>query len=132
MKNLDLCVACHLILSLAACSSTGVTYYADQLPKLVLEVFFDGNLEAYDVVKDWRGRVIRKFEADIIAYWGRGVGTLEEDFIFDDGEIDRRVWTLNPLDQGRYSGIADDVVGESDVAVEGNSAFFVFPITRVF
>ena len=132
MKNLDLCVACHLILSLAACSSTGVTYYADQLPKLVLEDFFDGNLEAYDVVKDWRGRVIRKFEADIIAYWGRGVGTLEEDFIFGDGEIDRRVWTLNPLDQGRYSGIADDVVGESDVAVEGNSAFFVFPITRVF
>ena len=132
MKNLGLCVACHLILSLAACSSTGVTYYADQLPKLVLEDFFDGNLEAYGVVKDWRGRVIRKFEADIIAYWGRGVGTLEEDFIFDDGEIDRRVWTLNPLDQGRYSGIADDVVGESDVAVEGNSAFFVFPITRVF
>ena len=120
------------MLSLAACSSTGVTYYADQLPKLVLEVFFDGNLEAYDVVKDWRGRVIRKFEADIIAYWGRGGGTLEEDFIFDDGEIDRRVWTLNPLDQGRYSGIADDVVGEGDVAVEGNSAFFVFPITRVF
>ena len=110
MKNLDLCVACHLILSLAACSSTGVTYYADQLPKLVLEDFFDGNLGAYGVVKDWRGRVIRKFEADIIAYWDLGVGTLEEDFIFDDGEIDRRVWTLNPLDQGRYSGIADDVL----------------------
>ena len=131
MKNLDLFVVYHLILSLAACSSAGVTYYADQLPKLVLEDFFDGNLEAYGVVKDWRGRVIRKFEADIIAYWDRGVGTLEEDFIFDDGEIDRRVWTLNPLDQGRYSGIADDVVGEGDVAVEGNSAFFVFPITRV-
>ena len=129
MKNLDLFVACHLMLSLAACSSTSVTYYADQLPKLVLEDFFDGNLEAYGVVKDWRGRVIRKFEADIIAYSDRGVGTLVEGFIFDDGEIDRRVWTLNPLDQGRYSGIADD---EGDVAVEGNSAFFVFPITRVF
>jgi len=71
MKNLDLFVACHLMLSLAACSSTGVTYYADQLPKLVLEDFFDGNLEAYGVVKDWRGRVIRKFEADIIAYRDR-------------------------------------------------------------
>ena len=132
MKNLDLFVACHLMLSLAACSSTSVTYYADQLPKLVLEDFFDGNLEAYGVVKDWRGRVIRKFEADIIAYWDRDVCTLVEDFIFDDGVIDRRVWTRNPLDQGRYSGIADDVVGEGDVAVEGNSAFFVFPITRVF
>ena len=40
------------MLSLAACSSAGVTYCADQLPKLVLEGFFDGNLEAYGVVKD--------------------------------------------------------------------------------
>ena len=89
MKNLDLFVACHLMLSLAACSSTGVTYYADQLPELVLEDFFDGNLEAYGVVKDWRGRVIRKFEADIIAYWDRGVGTL-------DVKIDNRMYLVTP------------------------------------
>ena len=71
MKNLNLFVAWRLMLSLAACSSTAVTYYADQLPKLVLENFFDGDLKAYGVVKDWRGRVIRKFEADIIAYRDR-------------------------------------------------------------
>jgi hypothetical protein len=46
MKNLDLFVDWHLMLSPAACSSTGVTYYADQLPKLVLEDFFDGDLKA--------------------------------------------------------------------------------------
>ena len=54
MKNLDLFVDWHLMLSPAACSSTGVTYYADQLPKLVLVDFFDGDLKAYGVVKDWR------------------------------------------------------------------------------
>ena len=46
MKNLSLFVSCHLMLSLAACSSTAVSYYGDQLPKLVLEDFFDGDLKA--------------------------------------------------------------------------------------
>ena len=94
MKASTFLIMCSLILSLTACNGTGVAYYAQQSPKFVLEDFFNGNLEAYGVVKDWRGRVIRKFNADILAYWDQGVGTLEEDFVFDDGEVDRRVWTL--------------------------------------
>ena len=124
MKVSNLLAMCSLILSLTACNGTGIAYYAQQSPKFVLEDFFNGNLEAYGVVKDWRGRVIRKFNADILAYWNQGVGTLEEDFVFDDGEIDRRVWTLTPTEPGRYTGIAGDVVGEGKVAVAGNSAFF--------
>ena len=42
------------MVSLAAGSSTAVTSYADQLPKLVLVDFFAGDLKAYGVVKDWR------------------------------------------------------------------------------
>ena len=124
MKASNLLIMCFSILSLTACNGSGIAYYAQQSPKFVLEEFFDGNLEAYGVVKDWRGRVIRKFNADILAYWNEGVGTLEEDFVFDDGEIDRRVWTLTPTEPGRYVGIAGDVVGEGKVAVAGNSAFF--------
>ena len=116
MKNLDLFMACHLMLSLAACSSTGITYYADQLPKLVLEDFFDGNLEAYGVVKDWRGRVIRKFEADIIAYWNRGVGTL-------DVKIDNRMYLVTPdvlINESRMSKFAIPV-GDFLLVIEKKS-----------
>jgi hypothetical protein len=67
--------------------------------------------------------VIRYFNADIKAYWQDGIGTLEEDFLFDDGEPDRRVWTLTPTGEGRYVGTAGDVVGEGKITVAGNSMF---------
>ena len=65
----------------------------------------------------------RYFNADIKAYWQEGIGTLEEDFLFDDGEPDRRVWTLTPTGEGQYVGTAGDVVGQGKITVAGNSMF---------
>ncbi len=108
---------------LAGCGSVTVQDYADGKPVLVPEEFFDGQLTAHGVIKDRSGKVIRTFNADIKAYWKDGIGTLEEDFVFDDGELDRRVWTLTPDGPGRYLGTAGDVVGEGVVTVAGNSMF---------
>ncbi len=112
-----------LVLLLSSCSSIEVTDYQNNEPKLVAESFFDGQLRADGVVKDRSGKVIRYFTADIKAYWKDGVGTLEEDFVFDDGEEQRRVWTLTPNGDNRYIGTAGDVIGDSDVQVAGNSMF---------
>jgi hypothetical protein len=112
-----------VLFSLAGCSSISVNEYADNTPRMVPEQFFNGQLTAHGVIKDRGGEVIRRFNADIKAYWAKGVGTLEEDFLFDDGETDRRVWTLTPQGPGRYLGTAGDVVGEGQVSVAGNSMF---------
>ena len=108
---------------LAACSAVQVDDYRYQAPTLKMEDFFQGDLVAYGVVKDFRGRVIRKFTAEILAYWRDGVGTLEEDFEFDDGELERRVWKLQTNSTNNYTGTAGDVVGDGEVTVAGNSAF---------
>ena len=112
-----------LSFALVGCGSVTVQEYSDGKPVLVPEEFFDGQLTAHGVIKDRGGKVIRTFNADIKAYWKDGVGTLEEDFVFDDGELDRRVWTLTPDGPGRYLGTAGDVVGEGIVTVAGNSMF---------
>jgi hypothetical protein len=123
MTRHTLFLAALCAFALTACGSVSVQDYADNQPVLVPETFFDGQLTAHGVVKDRRGRVLRYFNADIKAYWRDGVGTLEEDFLFDDGEADRRVWTLTPVAPGRYKGTAGDVVGAGDVRVAGNSMF---------
>lgn len=105
------------------CSSVQVDNYANNTPVLDPEAFFDGQLSAHGVIKDRSGKVIRYFNVDIKAYWKDGVGTLEEDFVFDDGEQDRRVWTLTPSGENRYTGTAGDVVGQGKVSVAGNSMF---------
>ena len=112
-----------VVVALTACSTVRVTDYADKTPVFEVEQFFQGNLSAYGVVKDRGGRVIRHFQADIVASWEEGVGTLVEDFVFDDGETQRRVWTLRPDGEGRYTGSAGDVVGPAALQQAGNSLF---------
>lgn len=116
-------VSCVLILLVTACSSIHVDDYAGFEPALDPVTFFDGKLTAHGVVKNRGGLVIRTFNADIKAYWQDGVGTLEEDFTFDDGEVQRRVWTLTPRGDGTYVSTAGDVVGDGLLETAGNSIF---------
>jgi hypothetical protein len=105
------------------CAPVRVTDYSDATPVLDIEQFFTGQLTAHGIVKDASGRVIRRFNAAIAAQWVDGVGTLTEDFVFDDGELQRRVWTLRPDGDGRYTGTAGDVVGTATLQQAGNSLF---------
>lgn len=107
----------------AGCTPVQVTDYTANRPVLVPEAFFNGELAAHGVIKNRAGKVIRYFDVDIVAYWRDGVGTLEEDFVFDDGSEDRRVWTLTPSGPGGYRGTAHDVIGEGVISVAGNSMF---------
>ncbi len=111
------------ILLVTACSSVSVSDYRDMKPALVMEEFFDGQLVAHGVVQNRGGKVIRHFSADIDASWADGVGTLVEDFVFDDGEQQQRIWTLRPAGEQRYIGTAGDVVGDGELQVSGNSLF---------
>lgn len=118
-----------IILALAAlsmlgsCSSVSVQQYADNSPRFVAEEFFNGKLSAHGIVKDRGGAVIRYFSASIDAYWRDGVGTLDEEFVFDDGERQTRVWKLKPEGDGKYIATAGDVVGAGSMQVAGNSLF---------
>lgn len=109
-----------LILMLCSCSTTSLDDYAQNKPVLDPQVFFDGDLSAHGVLKNRSGKVTRYFNATIKAYWVDGVGTLEEKFTFDDGEIQYRTWTLTPTNEG-YAATAGDVEGTGKADVKGNA-----------
>lgn len=111
---------------LSACSSVPVHEYTDNEPLMVVEDFFNGSLSAHGIVKNRSGKVTRYFNASIDAYWVDGVGTLDEVFNFDDGEVQRRTWKLVKDDTGNYVGSANDVVGTSTLQVAGNSLFLEY------
>lgn len=104
-----------LVLSLSSCSSTDVTHYASQGPKLDLKSYFNGRLMAHGMFIKRGGEVARRFKVTMDASWqqanGIWVGTLDEAFEYDDGEKQRRVWTLKETAPGVYEGTASDVVG---------------------
>ena len=115
---------------LCACSSVSVTDYTDFRPAIEPKIFFKGELWAHGVIKNRGHRVTRTFSAKIHAYWNDGIGTLEEDFVFNDGEKQRRVWTLTPNESGGYTGTAGDVIGDGLMTFSGNSIFLDY-ILRV-
>lgn len=116
-------LVCLLALTCVACSSVKVEDYADQSPEFDPREFFDGRLTAHGVLMDRSGRVTRYFNADIQASWKDGIGTLDEDFLFDDGETQKRIWTLTPDGEGGYMGRAGDVVGDGALRFSGNAVF---------
>ena len=50
-----------------------------------------------------------------------GVLTLEEDFIYADGEKDKRIWQFSKLDESSYKGLANDIIGEAIAKEKGNA-----------
>ncbi len=107
---------------LAGCAGPGLDDYSDMEPELIPQTFFDGELSARGVVKNRSGEVIRTFDADISASWNsQGVGTLDEVFRFDDGEVQTRVWTLTPNNDGTLHADAGDVVEPGTMRWQGNA-----------
>ncbi len=116
------------VLCLVGCGTASVDDYRGQSPAFEPEQFFDGALTAHGVVKDFSGTAIRHFRAEITGCWQGGVGTLDENFVFDDGEEQKRIWTLTPNGAQTYIGTAGDVVGEGQARWEGNAMFLDYTL----
>jgi hypothetical protein len=106
---------------LSGCASTDVTHYAAERPALVLQEYFNGTLDAWGMFQDRSGTVVKRFHVSIEASWDGPVGTLDERFTYSDGSTQQRIWTLRAHGDGRYTGTADDVVGEAEGLASGNA-----------
>jgi len=61
--------------------------------------------------------------------WEGDTFVLDEDFTFDDGEQMTRTWRIRRLDDGRYEGTADDVVGTARGRAEGIAVQWRYTLT---
>lgn len=115
------CLAATLVVALGGCAGPQVQDYASEKPALDLRSFFNGELTAKGMFTDRAGRVVKRFSVRMSGRWEGDSGALDEHFQYSDGSTQRRVWRLKALGQGRYSGMADDVVGTADGASAGNA-----------
>lgn len=78
---------------------------------LNLEEFFDGRLVARGQFQDVFGTVRRRFEVAIDGDWDGERLRLVEDFVYEDGSAERRVWTLRKTGPDTWEGSAPGVIG---------------------
>ena len=120
MKNLLLVFITTILLT--GCASMKIEDFNNTKPEFVPQEYFNGKLRAYGIVKDRSGKIIRSFKGEMIGSWDKnGIGTLDEFFVYDDGEEMKRVWTLKPMGQKKFIATANDIVGESSMIANGNT-----------
>ena len=100
-------------LALAGCVGPRLEDHAGQRPEFDFRRYFDGTVTAHGLVSDRAGKVLRRFVVLMRCSWVGDTGTLDEAFEYDDGERQRRVWTVRRQADGRYTGTAADVLGEA-------------------
>ena len=114
-----------VLIMLSGCGNK-LDYYKGSKPEADIKKYFDGNIKAWGLIQDWRGRVTTRFDVDMVGSWKDGVGTLEEDFQFYDGRTQKRIWTITKNEDGTYEGTAGDIVGKAKGAVNGSGVKWAY------
>ncbi len=94
--------------------------FAGREPRLLLEEYFAGKTKALGIFVDRFGNLRRQFAVDIDGTWDGETLTLTEDFLYDDGEIQQRIWFISKTGEHSYEGRAEDVVGPAAGKAYGN------------
>ncbi len=113
------------LLGISACSTIDPAIYVNEKPKFDLKSYFNGTVDAWGVVTDRNGKVIKRFSVVLDCKWDGDTGVLDESFTYADGTKDKRIWTLKK-NGDRYIGTAADVVGEATGIASGNALLWSY------
>jgi hypothetical protein len=112
--------ALGLVLLLSACGSgMKLEDFEGKQPSFRLEEYFLGPTKAWGWFEDRFGKIRRQFVVEMTGTVEDGVLTLDERFVYDDGERETRIWTIEVQGDGRYRGTTDGVVGAAEGRVVG-------------
>ena len=96
--------------------------------QLNLEEFFAGDLIAYGQFQDIFGTVRRRFEVAIRGTWDGERLRLVEDFVYEDGATEQRVWTLVKTGPDTWQGTAPGVIGVATGEERGDTFNWTYTI----
>lgn len=109
------------LMFLAAC--TGKPSFDDPAlsdRQLNMEEFFDGDLVAHGQFQDILGTVRRSFVVTIAGDWDGERLRLVEDFVYEDGSTEQRIWTLVKTGPDSWQGTAPGVIGRATGQEQGD------------
>ena len=132
MCNLSSYLTLFIILLFTGCSQTDMKEFQNNTPKLDLFEFFAGETIAYGIFEDRFGNLKRQFRVNINGKIDNQILTLDEDFLYDDGEQAKRIWKIEKkIDNNQkiiYEGQADDVEGKASGSISGNALNWSYDI----
>ncbi|MEM8839185.1 MAG: DUF3833 family protein [Pseudomonadota bacterium] len=106
-------------------SATAKEAQGDSVP-FTLEDYFVGKSVARGVFVSKIAGANRAFDVYLDGQFDGTILTLREDFVFADGEKDRKTWVFEKIADNQYRGTREDVVGDTLVTIKDNVARFSY------
>ena len=132
MYKLSSYLTLFIILLFTGCSQTDMKEFQNNTTKLDLFEFFAGETIAYGIFEDRFGNLKRQFRVNINGKIDNQILTLDEDFLYDDGEEAKRIWKIEKkIDNNQkiiYEGQADDIEGKASGSISGNALNWSYDI----
>lgn len=114
----------HFILALfvfLGCSARDMKPYSQTKPPLDLFDYFEGSTKGWGIVQNRSGGLTRQFVVTIQGTFDKqGNLVMAEDFVWSDGELSSRTWTISRSGDHAYSGTAADISGTASGSVSGS------------
>ena len=106
---------------LAGCSSMAPQNFDRSTPRFEPEKYFEGPTRSWGVMESPRGNPRSRFRTEMV---GRREGAdlvITQDFTFEDGRKQQRIWRIKRIDDHRYEATSPDVVGLAPGTAYGNT-----------
>jgi hypothetical protein len=113
----------RFLLSIAVLATVSFAPSVASAADTLMEKFFVGRTTAVGSFSAING-VNRKFDVKLTGRLRGNTLTLREDFVYDDGEKDRKTWRFVRTGANTYRGTREDVIGTTTLRVSGNTARF--------
>jgi|TARA_B110000014_G_C19942657_1_gene487755 hypothetical protein len=107
---------------IGGCSNMKPEDYKNTKPEIRIEEYFLGNVKAWGILQDRKGKVTRQFKAAMNGSFSGEDFILNENFNWNDGEKQERRWIIKKIGENKYEGTAPDVIGTAK-GVSYGSAF---------
>lgn len=96
--------------------------YLNTTSKLNLKTFLNGNIDSYAVTFDENGKIQSTYTAKINGTWDENRGTVRFNYVYNNGKKENRTWLVTFNENGEYSAIGHDFVGEATGKQLGNAS----------
>lgn len=110
-----------LLLFLAGCGSLPPAHFTAAEPRFEPDRYFEGAVRSWGVTENRRGNPRSRFRTEMSGRREGDVLVVTQDFTFEDGRTQQRVWRIRRLDEHRYEATAPDVIGVAPGEAYGNT-----------
>jgi hypothetical protein len=110
-----------LCLLVLGCHGLKPGSFAGTSPRFEPEKFFEGPTRSWGVIESRSGQPKSRFRTEMMGRRDGDVLVITQDFTFEDGHQQRRIWRVRRIDEHRYEATANDGVGVSHGEAYGNT-----------